>query len=145
MNIQNVQNHPAYAPEKIQQTKKTETPAENRQDAPRYDEYVPEEAAEQQSIGIYRMGPDEDGNPRAVFDAPGDSPEPKTERCTANTDNVDREIEKLKEERKRLSEQLQRTDDPQKAAELRQKLSQLENELQQKDNDAYRRQHTVFS
>lgn len=145
MDIQNVQNYPAYAPEKMQQGKKPETPTENRQGAPRYDVYVPEEATERQSIGIYRMEPDKDGNPRAVFDAPDDSPEPKTERCTADTDNVDREIEKLKEERERLSEQLRRIDDPQKAAELRQKLSRLEMELQQKDNDAYRRQHAVFS
>lgn len=145
MSIQGIQNHPAYAPEKIQQSERPEAAAQNKSTAPapRYDEYVPEEETERKSIGVYRIEPDEEGNPRAAFDAPDD--EPKTERCTANTDKVDREIEKLREERNRLAEQLQSTDDPQKAAELQQRLAQLDSELRQKDNDAYRRQHTVFS
>ena len=158
MSIQNIQNHPASTPERIQPQKRIQ-PQERIQPqaqeplspaslpestpAPRYDEYVPEEKTERQSIGLYRIEPDEDGSPRTVFDAPED--EPKTERCTADTGRVDREIEQLREEKKRLEQQLHATDDPQKAAELQQRMAALESELAQKDNDAYRRQHTVFS
>lgn len=153
MSIQNIQSHPAYAAERpqapgqVQQADKAGSPSRQAENAPapRYDEYVPEEETERKAIGIYHVEPDEEGSPRAVFDAPNDEPEPKTERCTADTGNVDREIEKLKEEKKRLEQQLRAADDPQKAAELQQRLASLENELAQKDNDAYRRQHTVFS
>lgn len=153
MSIQTIQNHPAHAAERpqapvqAQQADKASSPtcqAENAP-APRYDEYVPEEETERKAIGIYRVEPDGEGSPRAVFDAPNDEPEPKTERCTADTGNVDREIEKLKEEKKRLEQQLRAADDPQKTAELQQRLASLESELAQKDNDAYRRQHTIFS
>lgn len=152
MSIQNIQNHPASAPERVKppehiQPQKQEplSPAglPESTPAPRYDEYVPEEETERQSIGLYRVELDENGSPRTVFDAPED--EPKTERCTADTSRVDREIQQLREEKKRLEQQLRAADDPQKAAELQQKLTALESELAQKDNDAYRRQHTVFS
>lgn len=145
MGIQSIQSQPIYTSEKIRENTSQE-PAAHRQDspAPRYDEYIPEEKDGEPS-GIYRIEPDGDGNPRVAFDAPEKEPAQKAERCTANTDRVDREIEALKEEKQRLAQQLQRTKDPQKAEELRQRLSQLEGELAQKDNDAYRRQHTVFS
>lgn len=153
MGIQDIQNHPpqtagrieAKAP--LQQAENPEAPASRQDDIPlpRYDEYIPEEEADRQAIGLYRIEPDEDGKPRAVFDAPNGEPEPQTERCTADTGNVDREIEKLKEEKKQLEQQLRLADDPQKAAKLQQQLAALEGELAQKDNDAYRRQHTVFS
>ncbi len=162
MSIQNIQNQPVGTPERVkpqehvQSQERVQSPESVQSPlspaslpestpAPRYDEYVPEEKTERQSIGLYRIEPDEDGSPRAVFDALED--EPKTERCTADTGRVDREIEMLREERKRLEQQLRAANDsdPQKAAELQQKLAALESELAQKDNDAYRRQHTVFS
>lgn len=158
MSIQNIQNHPASTPERVQSQERVQSPERVKPQeqeplspaglpestpAPRYDEYVPEEKTERQSIGLYRIEPNEDGSPRTVFDASED--EPKTERCTADTGRVDREIQQLREEKKRLEQQLRAADDPQKAAELQQKLAALESELAQKDNDAYRRQHTVFS
>lgn len=146
MNIQGIQNQPAYAPEKLQETKKPETPAASQQGtpAPRYDEYIPEES-ERQPVSSYRAEPGEDGRPRTTSNARKDGPAQKAERCTANTDNIDREIEKLKQEREQVARQLQSVDDPQKTAELQQRLARLDSELAQKDNDAYRRQHTVFS
>ena len=152
MSIQNIQNHPASAPERVQPPERIQpqeqeplSPAGLPESTPepRYDEYVPEEKTERQSIGLYRIEPDEDGSPRTVFDAPED--EPKTERCTADTGRVDREIEQLREEKKRLEQQLHATDDPQKAAELQQRMAALEWELAQKDTDPFRRQRTGFS
>jgi len=67
------------------------------------------------------------------------------ERCTCNTDKVDRELEKLRKKRAELEKQLASETDGAKAGELERKLSQAENELRQKDNDAYRRRRAVFT
>ena len=146
-----------------------ETPAVQRPDSgapirpqkPMMDEYVPEEKRE--PSGRYYLGKDENGQPKVYFDAPeqdegADTPEPKAadapkekaggkkaETCTGNTDQVDREIERLKKEKEQLERQINSETDEAKRKELELKLSQVENELRQKDNDAYRRQHTVFS
>ena len=132
-----------------------------RPQKPVMDEYIPEEKRE--PSGLYWVGKDEDGQPKIYFDDPGqdegaDSPEPKAddapkekadekkaETCIGNTDQVDREIEKLKKKREQLERQINSETDDAKRKELESKLSQVENELRQKDNDAYRRQHTVFS
>lgn len=66
------------------------------------------------------------------------------ERCTVNTDRVDREIKRLKEQQAALTQQLQRTQDPARQQQLAQRLEQIEAELRQKDNDAYRRQHAEY-
>lgn len=68
------------------------------------------------------------------------------EKCTGSTDQVDREIKKLKEKKKQLEQQIQSAaGDEKKVRELKEKLAQVENELSQKDNDTYRRQHSTFS
>jgi len=69
----------------------------------------------------------------------------KAERCTGNTDKVDRELEKLRKKRAELEKQLASETDEVKARDLERKLAQVENELRQKDNDAYRRRHSVFT
>lgn len=72
---------------------------------------------------------------------PGD----KAERCTANTDQVDREIEGLKARKEMLERQINAQTDEARVMELERKLAQVERELARKDNDTYRRQHAVFS
>lgn len=96
------------------------SPASSRSLKPVRDEYVPEEKR-----------PESRGR--------------KAERCTGNTDAVDREIKKLREKREKLEKQLSSETDEAKRAELERKLSQVESELRQKDNDAYRRQHSTFT
>lgn len=67
-------------------------------------------------------------------------------RCTANTDEVDREIKKLKEKKQQLEQQIRMAaEDEEKVRDLEKELAQVESELSQKDNDAYRRQHASFS
>ncbi len=68
----------------------------------------------------------------------------KSEKCTGNTDKVDREIERLKKKAEQLEMQLRSAEDG-KAEEISRKLKQVESELARKDNDTYRRAHTVFS
>ena len=132
-----------------------------RSQTPVMDEYVPEETKE--PSGLYWVGKDEDGTPKIYFDDPeqdedAGNPEPKAadapkekaggkkaETCTGNTDQVDREIERLEKEKEQLERQINSETDETKKKELESKLSQIENELRQKDNDSYRRQHTVFS
>ena len=137
------------------QRPEAEDPARSR--APVVDEYVPEK--EQEPSGRYWLGQDEDGQPKLYFDdpersdgEPSDAPAPakkasedKTERCTGNTDQVDREIKRLKHQKEVLEQQISAQTDGVKLKELERKLAQIERELAQKDNDAYRRQHTVFS
>lgn len=130
------------------------------------DEYIPEK--KEDPAGRYWLGKDQDGKPKIYFDNPeqkADSPqaagseegrkaagpEPKVSEdkdektCTANTDKVDREIEKLKKKQKELKSQLNSETDETKIEALKKQLAQVENELRQKDNDTYRRQHTEFS
>lgn len=139
-----------------------EAPAVQRPDSgaparpqkPTTDEYVTEEKRE--PSGRYWLGKDEDGQPKIYFDDPerdegADGPEPraadakKAETCSGNTDQVDREIQRLKKEKEQLERQIHSETDEIKKKVLEAKLSQIENELSQKDNNAYRRRHTVFS
>lgn len=139
---------------------------------PLRDEYVPEE--KRGSYGRYWPGRDRDGSPKIYFDdpeaaedasaspeppgeeAPGEGPaapgraapaggERREERCTADTDKVDREIRRLKEERGELKERLSSETDEARIGELERRLSRVESELRRKDNDAYRRRHAVFT
>ena len=123
---------------------------------PVVDEYVPEE--KQEPSGRYWLGKDENGKPKVYFDdperaddKPSDAPAPEkkaegdiAERCTGSTDQVDREIERLRRQTEALEQQISSQTDDAKIRELERKLAQVERELAQKDNDTYRRQHTVF-
>ncbi len=125
------------------------------------DEYISGGRSSSRPSGLYRMGQDENGNPKVLYDDPKksggadgkgqpkvgtDSPEEDAEECTANTDRVDREIEKLKEQKQQLEQQIKAASgDEEKVKELERKLSRIEGELRQKDNDTYRRQNAVIS
>lgn len=122
--------------------------AKERAAVPVYDEYVPEDKSVKQSAGLYRVAHDGDGTPRIQFDRPEgpeeDSPGGRAETCTTNTDQVDREIELLKQRQEELERQL-RSAGPQETEALEKRLSAVQNELRQKDNDAYRRQNAQVS
>ncbi len=140
----------AKAPPKVQ---RPEEEARRRPAVPARDEYIPEE--QQEPSGRYYLGKDGEGKPKVYFDDPerdkgADGPKKKAsgikaERCTCNTDKVDREIEKLKKKQEELERQIDLEMDDAKIRELEKKLAQVENELSQKDNDAYRCQHAAFS
>lgn len=138
-----------------------ELPREEAARKPQRDTYVPEE--KQEPSGRYWIEHDQDGTPKVRFDGPAGEPEAPeqedpenapapgsperkgAERCTADTDDVDREIERLKERRETLEQQLRQEQNPARARELERQLAQAERELRQKDNDGYRRQHTRFT
>lgn len=106
------------------------------------DEYISSERSGAKPSGLYRVGQDENGKQKVFYDDPKKS----AEKCTGNTDQVDREIEKLKEKKKELEQQIRlASGDEKKVRELENRLTQVESELSQKDNDTYRRQHAVFS
>lgn len=71
------------------------------------------------------------------------APEKSAEKCTTNTDKVDREIQKLKEEKKQLEQQIKAAGDEEQVKALEKRLAQVESALKQKDNDGYRRQNAV--
>lgn len=109
-----------------------------------HDEYINSEKSAAKPSGLYRVGTDENGNRKVFFDDPKKAGKP-AEKCTGNTDMVDREIKRLKEKKQQLEQQIQSAaEDEQKVKELEEKLAQVESELSQKDNAAYRRQHTFF-
>lgn len=120
------------------------------------DEYISSEKAGNRPSGLYGLAQDENGNRKIVYDDPhkkdraaSDGVKPtdgddKEEKCTTNTDSVDKEIEKLKEEKKQIQQQIRSANgDEEKKKELERKLAQIENELSQKDTDSYRRQNAV--
>lgn len=121
------------------------------------DEYISSEKSSSKPSGLYRLGQDENGNTKVMYDdpkraakakdvQPKEEPAKQAEKCTTNTDNVDREIEKLKEEKKQLEQQIKAAaGDKEKAKVLEKKLAQIEGQLSQKDNDTYRRQNAVIS
>lgn len=117
------------------------------------DEYISSKKSGNKSTGLYRLGQDENGNPKVLYDDPKKAekaktePEKETEECTTNTDRVDKEIEKLKDEKRQLEQQIKTaaTDNEDKVKELKSKLAQVEVQISQKDNDAYRRQNAVIS
>ena len=67
------------------------------------------------------------------------------EEAAADTDDVDREIKKLRDSRRDIMSQLRAENSEDRKAELEAILGQLDSELAQKDNDAYRRAHTHFT
>ena len=102
------------------------------------DEYISSKQSGSRPSGLYRMGQDENGNPKVLYDDP--------KKCTTNTDKVDREIRKLKEQKQQLEQKINAAaGDEEKVKELEKKLSQVEGELSKKDKDTYRRQNAVFS
>ena len=113
------------------------------------DEYISSEKSGNKPSGLYRMGRDENGNPKVLYDDPKKvqkkSATGNAEECTTNTDAVDREIEKLKEQKRQLEQQIQAETDEKKVKALEKKLAQVEAELNHKNNDTYRRQNAVVS
>ncbi len=103
-----------------------------------HDEYLSSEKSGAKPNGLYCLGQTPKVN--------SDNPEKPAEKCTVNTDAVDREIEELKEKKKRLEKQIQSASgDENKIRELKKELEQVECELSRKDNDTYRRQNaSVF-
>lgn len=132
------------------------------------DEYIKSDKNSGQLDGIYKFVKDENGNPKILYRDPKtanksdsveenkkseDKPEiePKSsekeaEECTANTDKVDREIERLKKEKQQLEKRIRASaGEEQKVKDLEKQLAAIEEELKQKDNNTYRRQNTSFS
>lgn len=176
MRIHAVQNHYEHQqkPEEIGSKKAQQNtpvtgiePVADKAATPsRQDEYISSEKASEKPSGLYRVIQDEKGNRKILYDDPKKIQEAKeehantamerkaqdkasgeqAEKCTANTDQVDREIEALKEKQKQLMQQIKAASgDNEKIRELEKKLANIEKELTQKDNDAYRRQNASFS
>ena len=112
------------------------------------DVYIRGEKSEKESVGLYRIGQDEDGSRKILFDDPakadradnkgepkadengkklkadGNSQGKPVEKCVVNTDKVDREIKKLKEKRQKLEQQIQSAfGDEKKIWELEKRLA----------------------
>ncbi len=103
-----------------------------------HDEYISSEESSKKPSGLYKVVPDENGKSKILYEDPN--------KCTANTDKVDREIENLKEKKEQLEQQIRSAfGDDKKVKELENKLESIKNELRQKDNDAYRRQNASIS
>ena len=156
MSIKIGENYPGYSTEylekmqpKAEQIKETEKQVNGNSIQVPKDEYISSEKSGNKPSGLYRMGQDENGNPKVLYDEPKKvqkkSATGNAEECTTNTDTVDREIEKLKEEKRQIEQQIQAETDENKVKELEKKLAQVEAELNQKNNDTYRRQNAVVS
>lgn len=158
MYMQPIQNNTIYSTaQEINETQKQKTAdntadntTQKQQNKPIQDEYIHADKEAKQATGLYKVEYSENGTPKISFDNPrkkiADNKEAKQEeKCTGNTDKVEREIRKLKEEKKQLEQKLHSVSDPQKTKDLEKQLAKIEQELQLKDTDTYRRQHTVFS
>ena len=132
------------------------------------DEYISSEASDRKPTGLYRLGQDENGNPKVLYDDPkkpareaeekefaekkpvdadkAEDPGAAGEKCVGSTDRVDQENRRLKEQKKQLQQQIKSAaGDEEKVRQLQTELARVENELSQKDNDTYRKQNTVFT
>ena len=109
------------------------------------DEYISSEKSGSKPSGLYRLGQDENGNPKVMYDdpkrvakakdvQPKEEPAKKAEKCTTNT------------EKEQLEQQIKAAaGDKEKVKVLEKKLAQIEGELSQKDNDTSRRKNAVIS
>lgn len=67
-------------------------------------------------------------------------------KCTANTDQVDGEIRRLKQQKETLERRMAQAEgDPAARERLQKRLSQIERELSAKDTDGYRRRNARFT
>ena len=118
----------------------------------RFDTY--EAQPPQQSAGTYQIAHDEAGRPVVQVDNSLETAQEPSEtapqregekttimKTTANTDKVDREIEKLKQTQAQLEQKIAAAGGQKDKEILEKQLAQVEAELRQKDNDTYRRQH----
>lgn len=144
------------------ENRQSEEGISNQRSVP-HDEYISSEKSGDKPNGLYYVGQDENGNKKVYFNDPkkdssekdegskspkvnGDALNNGGEKCTGNTDKVEREIRELKEKKKKLEQQLKAASgDEKKTKELENKLAQVERELSQKDTDTYRKQNTVFT
>ncbi len=62
-------------------------------------------------------------------------------KTTGNTDQVDREIENLKQTKTQMEQKIAAAKDEREKQVLKTRLEQVKAELRMKDNDTYRRQH----
>lgn len=135
--------------DKAEEVGKEQSAANKRESIPLpKDEYISSGESGSRPSGLYRMGQDENGNSKVLYDDPKKSggTDGNGEEVTSNTDAVDREIEKLKKQKQQLEQQIKAASgDEEKVTELERKLLKVERELSQKDNDTYRRQHAVIS
>ena len=67
----------------------------------------------------------------------------KSETTTINTDQVDREIERLKQKKQALEQQILAAQNEQQREALEQELRMIESALSFKDNDTYRKQNAI--
>ena len=127
------------------------------------DEYISSEKSGNRPNGLYRMGQDENGNLKIIFDTPTKAEEAESEQpkgvklkgvsdsgrvqvTIGNMDKVKNEIKKLKEKKKQLEQQLKMAaGNEQKTKELETKLAQVEAELSVKDTDEYKKQHAEYT
>lgn len=127
------------------------------------DEYISSEKSGNRPNGLYRMGQDENGNLKIIFDISPKAEEIESEQpkgvklkgvsdggrvqvTIGNMDKVKNEIKKLKEEKKQLEQQLKMAaGNEQKTKELETKLAQVEAELSVKDTDEYKKQHAEYT
>ena len=81
-----------------------------------------------------------------AVDRPGaeKTPEQKTEQTTVDTDQVDREIERLKQKKQALEQQLRTAQNEQQREALERELQMIESALSFKDNDTYRKQNAIM-
>ncbi len=106
------------------------------------DQYSPKDA--EPASGLYWQEPGEDG-PKVKFSDPEKADEKPLNVTAMNTDQVDREIERLRKKVKELKSQLDRTQEGPEQKRLERQLKQAESDLKRKDNDTYRRQHAKIS
>lgn len=153
MNISGVENSGLQSPEAIYRDLQKETaesrvnPESGKEKEREWsikDEYIPEDKKSPNPAGIYEKIQDEDGRPKIQYVDSGREKK-AVKSCIGNTDQMDREIERLKQQKAQLEQQRNAVRDEKTAGELERKLAQVENELRQKDNDTYRRSHmTVY-
>lgn len=171
--ISSLQPAALRAPEAVRGAPETTNTREAETGIRRYpekDEYI--SGRETEPTGRYWLDRDGDGTPKIRTDSPekapdapeaskapsessgaaqpgdGKAPEKKetageTHGRIVNTDQVDREIEKLKREQEELKRKISAEQDDKKLEQLQKRLEEVERELSRKDNDAYRFQHAV--
>ncbi len=95
--------------------------------------------------GSQKMAPDQTDEPQEEESPVEDGEEKNVLWCTADSSEVEAEIEELKQRVKQVEEQLKNATDEEERQDLENQLRQTKIELSLKDNEGYIRAHTKMT
>jgi predicted ATP-binding protein involved in virulence len=125
-------------------TDETTSTAEKISQTSSYDTYVSGDSEEDESIGIYQLVKNSDGDTTVQFNPPtqagaagGASASSSSSSDDSELEDLEDELEELQDEAAKLTKQLNAATDEEQAEKLQKQLDELENKITEKQSEIY--------